>query len=303
MVLARGRPRPDLDERLRRSRLGQYLLADEIPILAQHQHWAALLVPILLVFCGLFAVVALTLAMPANLNALANLLVWAWFAAVGWAVWKWYLWKRKWLVATDKRLLVNYGLIRQGVSMISLARVVDLTYTRSTLGQVLGYGTLERESQKHPHSLHEVRWVKNPDSTYLTICAAIFDLQDRMFGMSEVETNDRMQDGGPPPRDPGLVTPPGAGPRAGDSEQWSSQNEDPPGIRIHYGVSRHHDRGSWQQSADLRESSVRDADTGPIPYRRSATDESDDWLPTSDEKDHDMDKGDDPDSGDDRHDQ
>ena len=289
MVLARAITRPNLDERLRRSKLDRYLLADEFPILAQHQHWAAFTRPIALAVAGFFVVLALALILPASLDALNPFLVLAWLVLVGWAVWKWYLWKRKWLVATDKRLLVNYGLIRQGVSMISLARVVDLTYTRTTFGQLLGYGTLERESQKHPHSLHEVKWVKNPDSTYLTICAAIFSLQDRMFGMEEDEYYHRLEDGNPPPHTPGLVTTPGgsSGPTASSDE--SGQSDDPPGIQIHYGVSRHSDRDPWHLSADLREPTLRDADTGPIPYRRSATDEGDGWHTTTNDRDPDRD--------------
>lgn len=287
-VRARVRARPDLDERLHRSKLKQYLLADEIPILAQHQHWAAFTRPIALAVAGFFVVLALALILPASLDALNPFLVLAWLVLVGWAVWKWYLWKRKWLVATDKRLLVNYGLIRQGVSMISLARVVDLTYTRTTFGQLLGYGTLERESQKHPHSLHEVKWVKNPDSTYLTICAAIFSLQDRMFGMEEVEHEHRIEDV-PPPHAPGLYAGNASlAERAGPGDS-ADEDIDSEGIQIHYGVSRHYDRDPWHLSADLRESSLRDADTGPIPYRPSATDEGE-WRSTTTDKDHDPDQ-------------
>jgi len=286
--------RPDLDERLHRSKLKQYLLADEIPILAQHQHWAAFARPIAFAVAGFFVALALALILPAGV--LTDLLWWAWFVLVGWAVWKWYLWKRKWLVATDKRLLVNYGLIRQGVSMISLARVVDLTYTRTTLGQLLGYGTLERESQKHPHSLHEIKWVKDPHSTYLTICAAIFNLQDRMFGMDDDEHDHRLEDVSPP-HAPGLYagyvlpeerTAPSESPDDSNQADQADEADDSIGIRVHYGTgSKQGDRESTHQSADLRESSLRDADTGPIPYRRSTTDEGDYWHPTTNEEDRD----------------
>jgi hypothetical protein len=282
-----AQPEISLAERLRRSKLDKYLLADELPILAQHQHWAAFAKPVSFAGAGFLVVLTFALVLPTNLNAITNILVWIWFALVAWAVWKWYLWKREWLVATDKRLLVNYGLVNQGVAMISLARVVDLTYSRSTLGHLLGYGTLERESQNRPHNLHKIKWVRNPNSTYLTICAAIFSLQDRMFGMDEDEHGHRLEDGGPPPHAPGLVITPGKGPSPSDSRDRSGQSEDPPGIQIHYGVSRHGARDPWRQSADLRESSVRDADTGPIPYRRSATDESG-WLSTNDDKDSDQ---------------
>ena|SRR5450631_4525363 len=277
--LMRGRAQPDLDGRLERSKLKQYLLADEIPILAQRQHWVALWKLIVFGIAGPVVLVVLAFVLPAKLDVLNPFLLLAWIVLFsGWAVWKWYLWKRKWLVATDKRLLVNYGLIRQGVSMISLARVVDLTYTRSTFGQLLGYGTLERESQKHPHSLHDVRWVKNPDSTYLTICAAIFSLQDRMFGMEQNE-HDQRRDGGNPPA-PGPVTP-GDGPRPSDPRNEPDEGHHPGGIQIHYGVSHHSEQDPWRDSSDLRPTVNRDADTGPIPYRPSATDEGD-WQSTTD---------------------
>jgi len=272
-----GKAQPDLDERLHDSRLKRYLLADEVPIIAQHQHWAALWKPIALVVAGLFVVVLLNILLPPS--TLTDLLWWALLALVGWAVWSWFEWKRKWLVATDKRLLVNYGLINQGVVMISLARVVDLTYSRTRLGQLLRYGELERESQKHPDSMHKIKWVKNPDSTYLTICSAIFNLQDRMFGMDDFVHQHRIDDV-PPPHAPGLYAgnaSPAQRPGPGDSADEDTDSE---GIQIHYGVSRHYDRDPWHLSADLRDSSLRDADTGPIPYRASATDEGD-WRSTT----------------------
>jgi uncharacterized membrane protein len=306
MTRFRSQPKPDLDERLRRSRLDRYLLADEIPILAQRQHWASFWRPIAFGVAGLIVLVLLGLWLPASLDALNPFVMLAWLVIfAGWASWRYFMWRREWLVATDKRVLVNYGLINQGVAMISLARIVDLTYTRSTFGHLLGYGTLERESQKHPHSLHEVKWVRDPDSTYLTICAAIFNLQDRMFGMVEDEHYHRIEDR-IPPHAPGLVaTPAGStGPIEGRDEP--DQGDDPPGIRIHYGVSRHNHRDPWHLSADLRDSSLgdpslRDGDTGEIPLRRSATDEIDDWLPKAQHKDPDQDHHDDLDPDQDHH--
>ena len=282
--------RPDLDERFRRSKLHRYLLADETVVVAQRQHWARVAEPIASAVAGLFVVLGLDYFLAADLGPVINVLWWAWFFLVGRAIWKWFEWRRNWLVATDKRLMVNYGLIHQGVSMFSLSRVPDLTYSRSTLGQMLGYGELKRESTSDNQTLHKVRFVEHPHTTYTTICAAIFSLQDRMFGMEEHEHQHRLEDG-PPPHTPGLVVTPGKGPRGGDFRDDADHGEDPPGIRIHYGVSRHGERDPWHQSADLRAPFQRDADTGPIPYRRNATDESDDWLPTTDDKNHEKNHG------------
>jgi hypothetical protein len=283
--------RPDLDERFRRSKLHRFLLADEHVIVAQRQHWASFWKPIAFGAGGLVVLVVLALWLPASLDGLNPFLLLAWFVVIGgWTLWRYLMWRRNWLVATDKRVMVNYGLLHQGVAMFSLSRVPDLTYTRSSIGQLLGYGELKRESTAINQTLHKVRFVEHPHATYTTICAAIFELQDRMFRINEDQDYGPANGGpaprhpGPPPRTPGLVTAPGAPRGPIDAEVEPAQGEDPPGIRIHYGVSRHHDRDPWRQSADLRASSLRDADTGPVPYRPSSTDESDEWLPPTTDK-------------------
>jgi len=289
-----ARPRPDLDERFRRSKLKRYLLADEVVLIAQRQHWAALWKPIVIGVAGLFVVVTLNYFLPPS--TLTDLLWWALFALAIWDALKWFEWRRKWMVATDKRVMVNHGLVNQGVAMFSLSRVPDLTYTRSSLGQLFGYGELTRESAGHNQTLHEVKYVEHPHTTYTTICAAIFDLQDRMFGMDDDEHDHRLEDVSPP-HAPGLYagyvlpeerTAPSESPDDSNQADQADEADDSIGIRVHYGTgSKHGDRESTHQSADLRESSLRDADTGPIPYRRSTTDEGDYWHPTTNEEDRD----------------
>jgi len=295
--------KPDLDERFRRSRLERYLLAEEEVILAQHQHWAAIAEPLASAAAGLLVVLAAGIWLPASV--LTDLLVWAWIALCLRAFWKWLLWWRSWLVATDKRLLLNYGLIHEGVAMISLGRVVDLTYTRSTIGQVLGYGSLVRESSGHSQTLHEVRWVKHPDSTYLTICATIFGLEDRQRGADEDLHGHRFEDG-PPEHAPGLhvpYIPLETRTRPADLPAEPNRTDDSTGIRIRYGGTKKVEREPWYQSPDMRDSALRGADTGPIRYRRPATDASDDWTPTTDQDDvgDDIDNDDDGGQGDGSH--
>jgi len=285
--------RPDLDERFRRSKLHRYLLADEHVIVAQRQHWASFWKPFVFGVAGLVLLVGLALWLPASLDGLNPLLLLAWlFVISSWALWRYLMWRRNWLVATDKRVMVNYGLLHQGVAMFSLSRVPDLTYTRSSIGQLLGYGELQRESTGINQTLHKVRFVEHPHATYTTICAAIFELQDRMFGLDEEEHDHRLEGGRPPPHAPGLVstTAGSAGPIKARDEPV--QGDGPPGIQIHYGVSRHHNRDPWHLREDLGESSPRDdslreADTGPIPYRRSSTDEGGDWRTTSNDPNED----------------
>lgn len=280
--------RAQLDERFRRSKLSRYLLADEKVLIAQRQHWVALWRPIVIGVATLAVVVTLNLFMPPS--GLTDALWWALLAVAIWVGLRWFEWRRNWLVATDKRVMVNHGLINQGVAMFSLSRVPDLTYTRSSLGELFGYGELQRESTGLGQTLHKLRFVEHPHATYTTICAAIFDLQDRMFGMEEDEHTHRIQNM-PPEHAPGLhvpyvhpeerTRPPGP---AVEQDQTGESGE--VGIRVQYGVSHQGEQHSWPLSADLR-----DADTGPIPYRRPTTDQDDDWRPTTNDPTPDRDEG------------
>jgi hypothetical protein len=298
---------PDLDERLRRSKVGPFLLADEVPILAQHQHWAKIAEPVASAIAAFILVIVLNIRLSASL--LTDLLWWALFAVVVRAALKWFLWRREWLVATDQRLLVNYGLIHEGVAMLSLVRVVDLTYTRTAIAKLLGYGTLERESTGEGQTLHEIKWVKHPQETYLTISAAIFSLPNRPREKVDRRAGQRLQDS-PAEHIPELyagytsLSGREAADAAGQPELAQSAQAEP-GVdedsmekAIRYGVPQPSKRtpdyrAPDYESPDLR-GPVRDADTGPIPFRPSTTD-GDTWRTTTDEQDQDLD----PDQGDD----
>src|SRR5665647_3116855 len=110
----------------------------------------------------------------ATMPSVANLLWWAWFVLIARAIWKILEWRHDWFVATDKRLILTYGLITQKVAMMPLAKVTDMSYNRSPLGRILGYGTFVMESAGQDQALHRVEWVPSPDQTYRAICAEIF---------------------------------------------------------------------------------------------------------------------------------
>jgi membrane protein YdbS with pleckstrin-like domain len=279
MALARRRSVPGLGERVRRSSLERYVLEGEHEILAQRRHWAVVAEPVASAIAGLLLVGAIALVMPASLNILTNILVWAWFALVIRALWRWLLWRRDWLVATDKRLLLTYGLITEKVAMMPLAKVTDMSYNRSPMGRLLGYGTFVMESAGQDQALRRVAWVKHPDHTYRAICAEIFEVEYHDRGQDD-EHEHQFEDG-PPPHTPGLYAgyvPPEERTGAADSP-IASDHEDESGIAIRYAGSRQVDQDPWRQSADLRESVIRDADTGPIPYGRPTADVDDEWRP------------------------
>jgi len=172
--------RPDpLARRPRRGVPARYLLDSERTLTRVHQHWAKVAEPIASVVAALVLVLALDASLPATSGILANLMWWAWFVLVLRAVWKIVEWRHDWFVATDKRLILTHGLITQKVAMMPLAKVTDMTYNRSPLGRMLGYGTFVMESAGQDQALHSVNWVPDPDHTYRAICAEIFGVDDR----------------------------------------------------------------------------------------------------------------------------
>jgi membrane protein YdbS with pleckstrin-like domain len=165
-------------ERPRHGVLGRYLLDGEQILTAVHQHWAKVVEPAASLIAGLVLVLALDSYLPATLGVVANLLWWAWFVLIGRAIWKILEWRHDWFVATDKRLILTYGLVTQKVAMMPLVKVTDMSYNRSPLGRLLGYGTFVMESAGQDQALRRVEWVPQPDQTYRAICAEIFGVDD-----------------------------------------------------------------------------------------------------------------------------
>jgi membrane protein YdbS with pleckstrin-like domain len=218
--------------------LGRYLLDGERILTAVHQHWAKVAEPVASVVAGLVLVLALDSFLPADLGPVANVLWWAWFVLVARALWNVLGWRHDWFVATDKRLILTYGLITQKVAMMPLAKVTDMSYNRSPVGRLLGFGTFVMESAGQDQALHRVRWVADPDRTYRAICAEIFGVDDHDGQPDENEYGHRFS--GRPPSGP----------------------SDPGGSVIHRAVA------DWEPDSHEvdGDSGIREADTGPISY-------------------------------------
>lgn len=249
----------------RHRELDRYLLDGERLVAAVHQHWGKVAEPIgSAVAAGLLAL-WVDAKVPASFGVVSTILWWAWFAVVGRALWRLAEWRHDWFVATDKRLLLFYGFITRKVAMMPLSKVTDMTYNRSVMGRILGYGRFVMESAGQDQALSEVNWVPDPDHTYRAICAEIFGVED----------HDRMPEGPKDPPDPYAGGPGSRGPEpyAGGpapADVWEPErpldggdaHEDHSrGIPVRRPGGEHDD--SLYRSPDLRRE--READTGPIP--------------------------------------
>lgn len=233
--------------------LDRYLLDGERLVTAVHQHWGKVAEPVLSALAGGTLALWVDATIPPALGLLSTLLWWAWFAVLGRAAYEIAEWRHDWFVATDKRLLLFYGFLTRKVSMMPLSKVTDMSYNRSIPGRVLGYGRFVMESAGQDQALREVNWVPDPDHHYRAICAEIFRVADRIR-LSE------------PLGGEGAVVP---GPHTGwDDPRYGADRSTAIPIRpASDGDGRD---GSLYRSADLRDdpASDREADTGPISYRR-----------------------------------
>ncbi|WP_347350533.1 PH domain-containing protein [Intrasporangium sp.] len=161
--------RPDMP-----TALAHYLLPGERVVVAVHHHWARVAEPVGSAGAGLVVALWVDSNITTRTEFIATV-VWLGFCfLVARALWHVLEWRHDWFVATDKRLLLRYGLVTHKVAMMPLMKVTDMSYVRSVSGQLLGYGEFIMESAGQDQALRVVNWVPHPDRTYRAICAEIF---------------------------------------------------------------------------------------------------------------------------------
>jgi hypothetical protein len=80
------------------------------------------------------------------------------------------------LVITNKRLLVMRGIVRRKVYMVPLVQVADMSYTQSSLGSLLNYGTFHLQGGDNlAVSLRKIRNVPHPNEIYLRVVEEMYD--------------------------------------------------------------------------------------------------------------------------------
>jgi membrane protein YdbS with pleckstrin-like domain len=163
--------RPRIDREL-----AKYLVDGEQVIVAVRRHWFALVREALLVALTLTLAVWVDVSttIGAGGQALRNITLFFFWASVAWLTWKVLEWRHEWFVATDKRFLLFYGFIRRRVAMMPLIKVTDMTFDRTPLGRVVGYGSFVLESAGQDQALSLIPYVPDADAHYHAICTVLF---------------------------------------------------------------------------------------------------------------------------------
>ena len=154
--------------------VNRYLLPHEHQVVSVHQHPAVLIGRISVVLVAFVIAVWLSISVAPD-NGTALLIIWfLWGLLLVWLAVKVVDWSLNYFVVTSQRLLLAQGFIVRKVNMMPLAKVTDMSFQRTAMGQILGYGEFIVESAGQDQALRNVRFLPHPEQLYLEVCGLIF---------------------------------------------------------------------------------------------------------------------------------
>ena len=166
--------------------VNRYLLPHERQVISVHEHPAVLIPPIALVLLGL-AIAGLLSNYVAHGNTAAILIIWgAWVLLLLWFGLKIWDWSVNYFVVTSHRLILAKGFIVRKVGMLPLTKVTDMSFQRTTIGRLLGYGEFIVESAGQDQALRNVKFIPYPEQLYLEVCGLIFKDEEQPTDASDV---------------------------------------------------------------------------------------------------------------------
>ena len=149
------------------------LLPHERRVITVRFHPAVLIKPVALALAGL--AVAGLLSTIARLSGAILLVIWlAWLILLIRLLYFIYVWLEDYFVVTSQRLITVTGVIRKSVKMMPLTKVTDMSFNRSPMGRLLGYGTFIVESAGQDQALRTINHLPYPEQLYLEVCGLIF---------------------------------------------------------------------------------------------------------------------------------
>jgi len=154
--------------------VNRYLLPHERQVISVHQHPAVLVRPIFEVLVGL-AIAGWLSNSVTHGNGTAILVIWVlWALLLLRLLWKILDWSMNYFVITSQRLLLAQGFLIRKVNMMPLSKVTDMSFQRSALGQLFGFGEFIVESAGQDQALRNVDYLPYPEQLYLEVCGLIF---------------------------------------------------------------------------------------------------------------------------------
>jgi len=152
----------------------KHLLPHEHQVITVRFHPAVLIRPVAEVLAGL-ALAGVLSTTVAHGNGVVMIVIWlAWLVLVARLLYKIYAWLEDYFVVTSQRLLLATGVFTRTINMMPLGKVTDMSFKRSTMGRVLGYGEFIVESAGQDQALRRVDHLPYPEQLYLEVCGLVF---------------------------------------------------------------------------------------------------------------------------------
>ncbi|GAB3670896.1 PH domain-containing protein [Saccharopolyspora tripterygii] len=153
----------------------EYLLDSERRVIRVRRHWASLVWDLFEAAGLLVGLVLVSYLLPPSSSWLFQNILWYAGLVVlirfTYQVLDWYVER---IVVTDKRFLITTGIFTTNVAMMPVTKVTDLTFHRSLMGRMFGYGTLIVESAGQIQALNRIEYVPNPTEVEDAISGLVF---------------------------------------------------------------------------------------------------------------------------------
>ena len=155
--------------------VNKYLLPHERQVISVHQHPAVLIRSIFEVMIGLAIAGGASRTIAPGNHTLIHVVWILWVILLLRLLWKVFEWSENYFVVTSQRLLLSEGFLTHTVKMMPLAKVTDMSFQRSAMGRLFGYGEFIVESAGQNQALRNVDHLPYPEQLYLEVCGLIFE--------------------------------------------------------------------------------------------------------------------------------
>lgn len=151
----------------------RYLLPSERRVIQIRRHWAVLFRSVL----ETIALIVFAALVSAIFRAEPFMQTFAWWIVIvtlARLVWVIAEWANERFIVTDQRVMLISGIVTRKVAIMPLSKVTDMTYERSLLGQMLGYGAFIVESAGQVQALSTIKFIPHPDRLYVQVSEMLF---------------------------------------------------------------------------------------------------------------------------------
>src|SRR5262249_15454315 len=114
--------------------------------------------------------------MTANVESeLALSLIWAACVIIFvWLIVRVIAWSQSYFVVTGARMIFITGPVARKVITLPTAEINDLSYERSGLGLMFGYGRFSVDWAAEDHEISKINYIPYPEQLYLEICGLLY---------------------------------------------------------------------------------------------------------------------------------